>query len=116
MKLTPTTIVLSLLIYGQQVVSKACNVFENECVSLHRGDNCQASGLLTDFVPTCEGNCFQFDSFDSVLVRGSGFKGTDCHIFSDINCQNEIVDSGNEEREHCESAPGAQSMRCFFDC
>ncbi|KAJ7586892.1 hypothetical protein C8J56DRAFT_715867, partial [Mycena floridula] len=50
---------------------------------------------IPNYVPTCEGNSYQFDSFDSVAVQGNDFLGTDCLIYLDVNCQNQVADTGN---------------------
>ncbi|KAJ6563436.1 hypothetical protein DFH09DRAFT_852539, partial [Mycena vulgaris] len=75
--------------------SKECS--DSECVTLYcaRGNDCQSTGTLTNYVPTCDENRFQFSNFDSVLLGGSGFEGTDCYAYSDLKRQNEMVDSGN---------------------
>ncbi|KAJ6535422.1 hypothetical protein B0H19DRAFT_884319, partial [Mycena capillaripes] len=89
-----------------------------ECVNYFHGSDCQSGNFAGNFVPTCAGNCFQFKSFDSVSVVGNGIFGTDCHVFSDGNCQNQIADTGNDVfgPDKCVNVPGAQSMQCFFDC
>ncbi|KAJ7477934.1 hypothetical protein B0H11DRAFT_1726180, partial [Mycena galericulata] len=69
------------------------------------------------YVPTCAGNCFQYSSFNSLYIQGLDiFAGMDCHAYSDYNCQDEIVDSGNIDGGACVNTPGAQSMICYFDC
>ncbi|KAJ7478938.1 hypothetical protein FB451DRAFT_1240207 [Mycena latifolia] len=105
---------ISLLLHASIALSKSCD--GGECVSLYRGSDCQPAGELTDYVPTCGGNCYQFNSFDSVAVSGGFADGTDCHIFSDINCQNEITDTGNVHSNKCVNTPGAQSMICYYAC
>ncbi|KAJ7437407.1 hypothetical protein FB451DRAFT_1061000, partial [Mycena latifolia] len=71
---------------------------------------------ITDYVPTCAGNCYQYSSFDSILVSGNGILGTDCHAYSDVNCQQQIADSGNVVEDRCLNAQGAQSMKCYYNC
>ncbi|KAJ7857131.1 hypothetical protein B0H14DRAFT_2158118, partial [Mycena olivaceomarginata] len=85
-----------------------------ECVELYRGSDYQGAGELTNYVLTCNNGCFQYSSFDSVRVSGSGFEGTDCHIFPDPNCQNEILDTGNQLGGKCVDMPGARSMIWYF--
>ncbi|KAJ6494970.1 hypothetical protein DFH09DRAFT_1206090 [Mycena vulgaris] len=116
MKFTATAAaILSVLFRTQLTLAAGCS--GSECAQLYHGSGCDSHSILTDFVPTCEGNCFQFSSFDSVLVSGNGFKGTNCHIYSDNNCQNQVSDTGNQvEIGNCVNTPGAQSMKCFFDC
>ncbi|KAJ7046297.1 hypothetical protein C8F04DRAFT_343066 [Mycena alexandri] len=118
MKLSYPTVILSLIVRAHLASSKACSGgIHNECVAFYRGADCQDPGELGSYTPTCEGNCFQFDSFDSLAVTGSQFFGTDCHIYSDINCQNQIADTGNEvSGRKCVNAAGAQSMICYYDC
>ncbi|KAJ6534101.1 hypothetical protein B0H19DRAFT_866428, partial [Mycena capillaripes] len=94
------------------------NIGQEECVAYYRGSGCESPGKLGSYVPTCGGNCFQFNSFDSLSVKGNDVFGTDCHIYSDINCQHQIGDTGNHKgaTAQCINVPGAQSMKCFFNC
>ncbi|KAJ7450193.1 hypothetical protein FB451DRAFT_723919 [Mycena latifolia] len=78
MKFTFTATLVSVLVSVQSALAKSCT--DSECVYLYRGSDCQAPGELTNYVPTCNSGCYQYSSFDSVLVAGSGFEGTDCHI------------------------------------
>ncbi|KAJ7593570.1 hypothetical protein C8J56DRAFT_777988, partial [Mycena floridula] len=59
-----------------------------------------------------------FDSFDSVAVQGNDFLGTDCLIYSDVNCQNQVADTENRVAlaPKCVNTLGAKSMRCFHNC
>ncbi|KAJ6535421.1 hypothetical protein B0H19DRAFT_963463 [Mycena capillaripes] len=111
---------LALLFHAHLTIAKDCSnsIGQEECVSYFRGSDCQGAAELGSFTPTCAGNCFQFSSFDSVGVVGNDLFGTDCHIFSDPNCQNQIADSGNHvsSGRQCVNAQGAQSMQCFFNC
>ncbi|KAJ7169297.1 hypothetical protein C8R43DRAFT_916772 [Mycena crocata] len=112
MKFASTGAAFAIFLHTELASSAPCQ--GSECVSLYSGAGCKSS--LTNFIPTCEGNCFQM-GFDSLGVSGNGFKGTDCHVYSDTNCQNQILDTGNEvEISGCFDSAGAQSMKCFFDC
>ncbi|KAJ7756228.1 hypothetical protein B0H16DRAFT_695394 [Mycena metata] len=86
------------------------------CVELHRGADCSVDETLVSFIPSCGGGCYQYSNFDSVEVGGTFLFGTDCHVYSDFNCQDEILDTGNILTEKCVNTPGAQSLRCFFAC
>ncbi|KAJ7857089.1 hypothetical protein B0H14DRAFT_2352354 [Mycena olivaceomarginata] len=100
---------------GASIASaKLCNA--DECVSYFHGGDCQSGGYISDYVPTCGSNCFQYSSFDSILVEGNGILGTDCHAYLDPNCENELVDSGNIVTSVFVNSQGAQSMRCFYNC
>ncbi|KAJ7450191.1 hypothetical protein FB451DRAFT_1101988 [Mycena latifolia] len=112
MKFSCTGILFPVLLTAQLVTSKVCQ--GSECVSLYSGSDCQ--GELTNYVPTCNSGCYQYSSFNSVGVSGNGILGTDCHIFSDSNCQNQITDTGNQVDGKCINTQGAQSMICYFDC
>jgi hypothetical protein len=94
----------------------AAGTANGECVGFYSGGSC--TGELGSFQPTCEGNCFQFSSFNSLSVAGDGTFGTDCEVFSDTNCQTSMGDTGNQVvgPEKCLSFPGAQSMQCFYRC
>ncbi|KAJ7175155.1 hypothetical protein C8R43DRAFT_1119173 [Mycena crocata] len=114
MKFAYTTTLLPIVFGAALVSAKSCNA--DECVSYFHGSDCGSNGAISDYVPTCGGNCFQYSSFDSILVEGNGIIGTDCHAYSDPNCQNELADSGNIVSSRCLNAQGAQSMKCFYNC
>ncbi|KAJ7587297.1 hypothetical protein C8J56DRAFT_786902 [Mycena floridula] len=101
-----------LLFQAHRLFSKPCG--NNECVCLYGGRNCLVQNQITNYVPTCEGNSYQFDSFDSVAAQGNDFLQTDCLLYSDVNCQNQVADTGN--RVSLAPTPGARSMRCFYNC
>ncbi|KAJ6534102.1 hypothetical protein B0H19DRAFT_964644 [Mycena capillaripes] len=115
MKLLLATALLSVIC---STLGKPCNQGGGECVAYFNGANCQSTNFINDFVPTCAGNCFQFDSFSSLSVVGNGIFGTDCHVYSDINCQHQIADTGNDVfgPPKCVNVPGAKSMKCFYHC
>ncbi|KAJ7310944.1 hypothetical protein DFH08DRAFT_454869 [Mycena albidolilacea] len=104
MKFTPTTILLSTLLTAPLALSKICQ--GSECVALYSGTGCQRTTQPTNYVPTCNSPCYQYSSIDSVWVTGSAIEGTDCHIFSDPNCQYEILDTGNQLGESVLICPG----------
>ncbi|KAJ7467504.1 hypothetical protein FB451DRAFT_1137342 [Mycena latifolia] len=107
---------IALLLSAPLAHAKYC--LAPPCVSLHRGSGCSGSRIsyLADYVPTCQGNCYQYDSFDSVEVSGSWIRGTTCHIYSDRNCQDQITNTGNVFFDKCANTPGAKSMKCYFNC
>jgi hypothetical protein len=119
--------VVPLVLQATRVYSQDCGIpgiVGGECVIYYGGSGCY-SPMLGSFRPTCQGNCFQFNSFGSVSVAGDGFSGTDCVLYSDINCQDEIIggDTGNEVSRggtvNCLSVNNggvAQSMQCYFGC
>ncbi|KAJ7458175.1 hypothetical protein FB451DRAFT_1406485 [Mycena latifolia] len=114
MKLTYATALLSVALGAARTSAKACS--GEECVSYFHGANCQATNYISDYVPTCAGNCFQYNSFDSLYLTGNSILGTDCHAYSDSNCQNQIADSGNIVHQGCLNSPGAKSMKCYYNC
>ena len=69
-----------------------------------------------NFIGTCEGNCYQYASFGSLgLVGGTG--GVRCIAYSDYNCQDEIVDTGDVDgKGKCTDAKDAQSVVCYSGC
>ncbi|KAF7312791.1 hypothetical protein MKEN_00962400 [Mycena kentingensis (nom. inval.)] len=95
--------------------AKSCSSNGGACVEYFRGPDC-GSTKFGEFVPTCAGNCFQFDSFGAVRLSGTLFQGVRCHAYSDISCQNEIADTGDESLERCAGTGSAKSMKCFFNC
>lgn len=94
----------------------SCANAAGECVTYYSGEDC--SGPLGSYVPDCTGNCFQYSSFSSLHTVGRTIlpAGTDCVIYSDSNCQNEIADTGNHIPTECTSFSEAQSMQCYFNC
>ena len=98
------------------VKRKACS--GASCVRYYKDGGCTEGLELGNYVPTCNSNCFRYNSFNSLSVSGGAFfQGTDCHIFSDENCQNQITDTGNVVGTKCaESLNGAKSMICYFNC
>ena len=103
------------------VIGFDCNPNDDgPCVRYFKGPNCYYSKILGNYTPTCEGNCFQYDSFGSVEVTGyypimGGPLGTDCIVYADRNCSEKLGDTGNVKDNKCLSADG-QSMRCFYNC
>lgn len=119
MKPARAAALLSIVFAPALSTAKSCNGEEVECVTYFHGSDCQEANTIADYVPTCDRNCFQFSSFDSIRVAGNAIFGTDCHAYSDPNCQNEIGDSGNTVSGfpgRCLNVQGAQSMICDFDC
>ncbi|KAJ7495499.1 hypothetical protein FB451DRAFT_1360258 [Mycena latifolia] len=114
MKFAHTSALLAIISGAALTAAKSCSA--DECVSYFHGSDCQNANYISDYVPTCGGNCFQYNSFDSILVEGNGILGTDCHAYSDANCQNELADSGNTVESRCLNAQGAQSMKCYYNC
>ncbi|KAJ7923636.1 hypothetical protein B0H13DRAFT_1979720 [Mycena leptocephala] len=119
MKFTSGAVFFSLLAHVHLALSGNCRsgIGEDECVAYYQGNNCNGDVELGSYVPTCEGNCFQYSSFDSLQLSGTTH-GVDCEVYSDSNCQNLILDTGNVggDRSQCFNTKGAQSMRCYYDC
>ncbi|KAJ6535468.1 hypothetical protein B0H19DRAFT_963754, partial [Mycena capillaripes] len=69
-------------------------------------------------VPAAAETGFQYTTFDSLSVKGNNIFGMDCNIYSNINCENTVTDTGNHvsDNAQCINVQGAQSMRCFYDC
>lgn len=110
-------------------IASACNIpglVNGQCVELYRNPGCVHShtdgNVIGDFKPTCGGGCFQYDSFGSVYVAGDGTRGTNCVAYSDVNCQNKVIESGNiisiGGTTKCLSANGGRfkSLKCYFAC
>ncbi|KAF8190269.1 hypothetical protein K438DRAFT_1592426 [Mycena galopus ATCC 62051] len=118
MQLIFTTALIALISSASFTSAKVCSGLLGECVVYYHGANCEDSGFISDYVPTCKGNCFQYSSFDSVNVNGNGLFGTDCHMYSDANCENEIANTGNNVAVlgTCTNSQGAQSMKCYYNC
>ncbi|RAH46659.1 uncharacterized protein BO95DRAFT_494400 [Aspergillus brunneoviolaceus CBS 621.78] len=109
--------VLFCLTFSTAAVAKGCSYdgFQ-ECVTYYADSDCHHS--IGNYIPTCEGNCFQFSSFQGLVVEGNFIHGTDCIVYSDPYCQNEIGVTPNAINQNidCLSYGEAQSMKCYFDC
>ncbi|KAJ6544641.1 hypothetical protein DFH09DRAFT_1367820 [Mycena vulgaris] len=71
MQFTHISVLLSLIAFASLASAKSCNA--DECVSYFHGGDCQSGGYISDCVPTCGGNCFQYSSFDSIIVEGNSY-------------------------------------------
>ncbi|KAH8730670.1 hypothetical protein GQ44DRAFT_599870, partial [Phaeosphaeriaceae sp. PMI808] len=87
-----------------------------QCVTYYSGGGC--SGALGSYKPTCEGNCFQYSSFNSLFTVGTVIppKGTACSVYSDNNCRNKISDIKNSIATKCTTFSTANSMKCYYSC
>ncbi|KAF3937620.1 hypothetical protein ABW19_dt0205679 [Dactylella cylindrospora] len=112
-----TTYLLPLLSLAATALSANCQnapgVANGACVSFYTG----CGGLkLGSYKPTCEGNCFRYDSFGGIWAAGDGTYGTNCYVYSDVNCQNYVGQTGNQVfRSGCKAIPG-KSMKCYYRC
>lgn len=112
-----------LALLAPHVLASNCQnnpgVANGECVKYYASGNCNGNPLGS-YKPDCSGACFRFSSFGSIGVGGDGTYGTDCHAYSDANCQNQIGDSGNHVTgpQSClqMGKNAAQSMKCFYRC
>ena len=83
--------IISVILAVMLPVSLAANcentggIANGECVKYYSNSQCKGDPIGS-YKPTCEGNCFQYDSFSSVYVSGDGFFGTDCVLYSDYDC------------------------------
>ncbi|KAF7342479.1 hypothetical protein MVEN_01837400 [Mycena venus] len=118
MKFLQSTALLSITLSVRFAQGKPCGSGGGECVTYFHGSDCDSANYIGDYVPTCGGNCFQYSSFDSLDVNGNDIFGTDCHVYSDSNCQNQIADTGNivSFAGKCVNTQGAQSMKCYYGC
>ena len=119
MQLRPFIVILALSASGLAadcVTGASPGTANGECVGFYLGGSC--TGEIGSYKPTCAGNCFQYDSFNSLSVAGDGTFGTDCIAYSDDNCQTSMGNTGNVTvgPEQCFTYPGAKSMRCYYRC
>lgn len=101
-------------------------IVNGQCVRVYNAAGCQGPNQISEFKPNvCDGTCFNtfaddgsIESFLSLSVVGDGISGTDCKVYSDTQCQNEVSDTGNHvpAPAFCAENPTAQSMKCFFKC
>jgi hypothetical protein len=95
-------------------------IANGECVKFYSGNsNTNCNDYLTGIIsykPTCQGNCYVYP-FDSISVSGDGTYGTNCYVYSDSNCQNEMFSTGNVVGAGgCWASSGANSMKCYYRC
>ncbi|KAF3912607.1 hypothetical protein AA313_de0205743 [Arthrobotrys entomopaga] len=85
-----------------------------QCVQFYTGGGC--SGNSIKYQPDCSGACYRYDSFTGIKASGDGYFGTNCAVFSDTNCQNQIGSTGNNVLNGgCYSKTG-KSMKCYYAC
>ena len=85
MQLRPFIVILALSASGLAAdCVTGASPANGECVGFYLGGSC--TGEIGSYKPTCSGNCFQYDSFNSLSVAGDGTYGTDCTAYSDDNC------------------------------
>ena len=85
------------------------------CVTYFGSKGCQDP--LGSYHPTCNGNCFQYDNFMSLEVKGSFLYSTKCTYYADNSCSEVLGDSGDVFGTQCLSASEkARSMKCYYDC
>ncbi|KAI0006630.1 hypothetical protein F4779DRAFT_595574 [Xylariaceae sp. FL0662B] len=125
----------TLVIYGAAfVTAKDCRkrkdgLIGGECVKFYSAKGCSNLYELHSYRPTCEGNCYQYDSFVAVNVAGDGASGTSCEMYRDYNCQDPAGSTGLEvgsfnpqegEYTTCTSVQDSvgkwKSMKCYFNC
>ncbi|KAF3307657.1 hypothetical protein TWF173_002623 [Orbilia oligospora] len=86
-----------------------------QCVKFWTGAT-GCTGTFLSYKPDCSGACFKYDSFTGIKASGDGHFGTNCAIFSDVNCQNQIASTGNNAvQPQCFKKVG-KSMKCYFAC
>ena len=87
------------------------------CVTYFSDNGCTDGLALGSYRPDCSGHCFQYSSFGSIRVAGNWNTGVDCVAYSDLDCRDQIADSGNQHGRHClDNLNGAQSMQCYYGC
>ena len=85
------------------------------CITYFGGDNC--NDPLDSYSPTCNGNCFQYNLFQSLELKDSIFYSSKCLIYSDVDCNNQIGDSGDAfDTVYMNPRQSARSMKCYFNC
>ncbi|KAL5334386.1 hypothetical protein BJX70DRAFT_378346 [Aspergillus crustosus] len=126
LKLSQTLAVTLTMALAGVTVAKDCNTLAGgvlECVQYGKGSCNNEVGPVTQYAPTCGGNCY-VDDFDYIFVSGNGVFGTDCIAYSDTECQNEIGRSGNQVVKECLDiyddagypVGGGKSMKCYYNC
>jgi len=114
-------VALTTLVLIGEALAADCNsgaspgTANGACVRFYGGAGCGGSGIGS-YKPTCGGNCFQYDAFYSLRVSGDGTYGTNCEVFSDVNCQNSLGSTGNTRITKCVNYNPARSMKCYYRC
>lgn len=86
-----------------------CNAAQ-ECVWVMDGED----NVLASYVPTCNGNCYQYSTFyQTHLWKGDGPHTVSCIIYRDSQCHEELQTVG-DGNTYLNSA--ANGMICFYDC
>jgi hypothetical protein len=88
-------------------------IFDNPCVAYFADRGAEQSHLLGSYEPTPNGNCFQYDSFESIEVWGDGILPIRGTVYSDINCSREIGTVGPTTGTAVFNGTG-RSMRFYF--
>ncbi|KAF3935566.1 hypothetical protein ABW19_dt0203074 [Dactylella cylindrospora] len=85
-----------------------------QCVKYWSGAT-GCTGTFKSYKPDCSGHCFVHD-FTGIKASGDGHFGTNCAIFSDANCQNQIASTGNNPVEYSCFKKTGKSMKCYYAC
>ncbi|KAI5460660.1 hypothetical protein BGZ63DRAFT_405123 [Mariannaea sp. PMI_226] len=66
----------------------------------------------------CDGTCWSWPAgFSGIETIGDGTHGTNCQTFSDLNCKEPIVETGNAVEHHnAVLAKIGHSVQCYFNC
>jgi hypothetical protein len=90
-------------------------IANGECVRYYSSTGCAAQDQIKGYKPTCAGNCY-VDEFDSVKVSGDGTYSTNCVLYSDSQCQNQINDFGSKTGGGVCKNNSGWSMKCYYRC
>ncbi|KAH8892086.1 hypothetical protein GQ53DRAFT_863778 [Thozetella sp. PMI_491] len=99
---------------------QAPGAVNGQCGEYYSGTQCGGS-KVGQIPPDCSGQCYPVSGgFWSVKATGDGTYGTNCALYSDSNCQNELGSTGNSVtagRQKCATGQGmAHSLKCYFKC
>ncbi|KAJ0303501.1 uncharacterized protein N0V96_000468 [Colletotrichum fioriniae] len=99
----------------------AAGVVNGQCGRYYRGTGC--SDQIGAIGPgRCSGQCYSSsDAIASLRAVGDGTYGTNCHLYYDSNCQNQIGETGNAivGGGKCYTPPSGQtghSLLCWYRC
>jgi hypothetical protein len=87
-----------------------------ECVRFFGLNGCGDNSYIGRYKPTCTGNCFVYDYFESVLVSGDGTYGVTCDIFQDTQCQNKVGSGSSTTGSGKCILTAGRSMKCYYRC
>ncbi|KAK2029947.1 hypothetical protein LX32DRAFT_342432 [Colletotrichum zoysiae] len=118
---SPEVINLEATELQRRAACAAAGVVNGECGRYYRGTGCNDQ-IGANGPGRCSGTCYSSsDAIASIKAVGDGTYGTNCHLYYDYNCQNQIGETGNAITGggKCYTPSGGQtghSYLCWYRC